>query len=152
MDNKLRSIILAGGVAIVVAAAGWFVWRSQTAEVEQQTSPVRTESVAVTAEQLVTIVGRWRRPDGGYILEIRGLGNGAGTLDAGYFNPRPINVSVARVEQSPTGLVVFIELRDTGYPGATYRLVHDSATDRLTGIYHQPSVNQRFEVYFVRAQ
>jgi hypothetical protein len=152
VDSRFRLIIFAGAISIVIAAAGWFVWRSQTAEVEQPTSLVRNKTTAVTAEQIKTIVGRWRRPDGGYVLEIRGLGDGAGELDAGYFNPRPINVSEARVVTSGRGLHVFVELRDEGYPGATYQLVHDAAKDQLTGVYHQPSVNQSFDVYFVRAQ
>jgi hypothetical protein len=146
-------IILAGALAVAVVVTGWFVWRDRAADVEPGASPVAvtSTSAAVTAEQLEKIIGRWRRPDGGYILEIRGLDE-AGDLDVGYFNPRPINVSAARVEQSPSGLHVFVELRDTGYPGATYRLVHDSADDVLKGVYHQPSVNERFEVYFVRVQ
>jgi hypothetical protein len=38
--------------------------------------------------------GRWVRPDGGYVIEVRDAQAG-GRLDAAYFNPRPINVSRA---------------------------------------------------------
>jgi len=45
---------------------------------------------------------------------------------------------------------VFIELRDTGYPGSTYTLIYNLQQDMLTGIYYQAAVNQSFEVVFVR--
>ena len=32
--------------------------------------------------------GRWLRPDGGYIIQIRSV-DGSGKMDAGYFNPGP---------------------------------------------------------------
>jgi uncharacterized protein (DUF2147 family) len=105
----------------------------------------------VTPEQVDTIVGRWRRTDGGYVIDIRGL-DAAGNLNVAYYNPKPINVSQGEVVQSAKGLHVFIELRDTGYPGATYRLDYDSAKDTMTGVYHQPSVDQSFHVVFVRTQ
>jgi hypothetical protein len=38
--------------------------------------------------------GRWVRPDGGYVIEIREAQAGGGP-DAAYLNPRPINVSRA---------------------------------------------------------
>jgi len=39
--------------------------------------------------------GRWLRPDGGYIIEIRGV-DPSGKIDAVYLNPRPINVARAQ--------------------------------------------------------
>ena len=38
--------------------------------------------------------GRWQRPDGGYIVEVRSVDD-TGRMDAAYFNPRQINVSKA---------------------------------------------------------
>jgi hypothetical protein len=38
--------------------------------------------------------GRWIRPDGGYILEIRAV-DPSGKIDVLYLNPRPINIAKA---------------------------------------------------------
>ena len=37
------------------------------------------------------LIGRWLRPDGGYILEISHISSDR-KMEAAYFNPRPINV------------------------------------------------------------
>jgi hypothetical protein len=97
------------------------------------------------------LAGRWQRPDGGYILEVRNVESG-GRMDAAYFNPRPINVAKAEVSQDGETVNVFIELRDVNYPGSTYNLTYDPADDRLKGIYFQAAIKQTFDVYFVRLQ
>jgi hypothetical protein len=96
------------------------------------------------------LVGRWRRPDGGYLLEIRGI-DAAGRLNAGYFNPRPINVARADASRDGDTVRVLVELRDVGYPGATYSLVHDPRRNVLEGLYHQPALGQSFAVVFIPA-
>lgn len=98
---------------------------------------------------LSRLTGRWQRLEGGYILEIRGS-DASGRLQAAYFNPRAINVSKAAAADSGGALRVFAELRDTGYPGATYSLTYDPQVDRLFGLYTQPAVEQTFDVVFVR--
>jgi len=45
---------------------------------------------------------------------------------------------------------VFIELRDTNYPGSTYMLTDDPQRDQLRGIYFQAVRQRRFNVHFVR--
>ena len=94
-------------------------------------------------------MGSWLRPDGGYILEIRGF-DGDGDMDAAYFNPRPIHVSEARAGGSPEDLRIFIELTDVGYPGATYDLRYIAEQDVLAGFYFQPTAGQKFDVFFIR--
>ena len=136
-------------VAVVVVAGVW--WLRSGRDTEGKPDAGGSTAAALAAEQVELIVGRWRRTDGGYIVDIRGL-DAAGNLMVAYYNPRPINVSQAQVVKSTEGLHIFIELRDTGYPGATYRLDFDGDKDVLTGLYHQPSVNQTFDVIFVRAQ
>ncbi len=96
------------------------------------------------------LLGRWRRPDGGYIIEIRDMDTD-GRMDAAYFNPRPINVSQAQVSREGSDLKVFIELQDQGYPGATYKLIYYPKQNILAGLYHQPAAGGTFEVYFQRA-
>jgi hypothetical protein len=99
--------------------------------------------------ELIKIIGRWLRPDGGYTIEITNIGQD-GSLDAAYFNPRPINVSQAEIAMENGSIKIFIELRDVGYPGARYSLVYLPQEDTLKGLYYQPSVGQSFEVIFVR--
>ena len=64
--------------------------------------------------------GRWLRPDGGYVLEIRGVDAG-GTIDAAYLNPRPINVARAEATRDGSTLKILVELRA---PGLSRQHVH----------------------------
>ncbi|MBL9203176.1 MAG: hypothetical protein JNL39_21890 [Opitutaceae bacterium] len=95
------------------------------------------------------LFGRWLRADGGYVLELRGADR-SGVVQAGYFNPKSINVSRAVWMQGGAGLQVAVELNDTGYPGATYVLTYDAQGDRLAGQYTQPAMQQSFDVEFMR--
>jgi uncharacterized protein (DUF2147 family) len=93
--------------------------------------------------------GRWRRPDGGYVIEIKEIDD-KGKMVAAYFNPRPIKVSRAEASQEGTTTKVFIELRDTNYPGSTYTLTYDPQSDQLQGVYFQAALQQSYDVVFVR--
>ncbi len=73
-------------------------------------------------------------------------------MDAGYFNPRPINVSRAEASAEGNAVKLFIELQAAGYPGSTYELIYDPGNDALVGIYFQAAMQQRFEVVFVRTE
>jgi hypothetical protein len=95
--------------------------------------------------------GRWLRPDGGYIFEIRAV-DPSGKIDALYFNPRSINVAKAEATRDGSKLNVFVELRAPNYPGSTYTLVYDPKQDKLRGIYYQAALGQSFDVYFVRME
>jgi len=137
-------------VAVLVAAAiaVLALWPMFTAPGETKPAAARGGALAPEAQR---VAGRWLRPDGGYVLEIRNVASD-GRLDAGYFNPNPINVAQARVRTIDGPVEVFVELRDTNYPGATYRLVYEPRDDTLIGLYTQPAVGQTFEVTFVRAR
>jgi hypothetical protein len=102
-----------------------------------------------SADELKPLVGRWLRPDGGYILEIRSFETD-GKLEAYYFNPRSINVHQARVFRDNASLKLLVELRDAGYPGSTYALFYKPDKDILVGYYYQAGRQQYFEVLFVR--
>lgn len=99
---------------------------------------------------LQRILGRWQRTDGDYTLALLGGENG-GILQAKYFNPKSINVSRAAWLDSGGRLQVLVELNDVGYPGATYVIFHDAATDRLVGQYKQPAQQQTYDIEFTRA-
>ena len=97
------------------------------------------------------LVGRWLRPDGGYIISVRSV-DPDGRVDAAYFNPRPINVSRAEATVQGKAIKLFIELQAAGYPGSTYELVYDPGNDALVGVYFQAAMQERFEVVFVRTE
>jgi hypothetical protein len=48
---------------------------------------------------LEKLTGRWQRPNGGYIIEIRSV-EPDGRINAAYFNPQPINVAKAEFSQT----------------------------------------------------
>ena len=96
-----------------------------------------------------TLNGRWLRPDGGYILDIRAV-DASGKIDAVYLNPKPINIAKAEATRDGSKLNVFVELRAPNYPGSTYTLTYDREHDQLRGIYFQAVQQQRFDVKFVR--
>ncbi|MCG6905781.1 MAG: hypothetical protein LJE63_04080 [Desulfobacteraceae bacterium] len=108
-------------------------------------------SFAQQAPEFAVLKGRWVRPDGGYVIEIRGVDVG-GRMQAAYYNPKPITVSRAEATRLGAAVAVFIELRAPGYPGSTYTLVHDPKSDRLQGIYHHAGLQEDFEVVFVRGK
>ena len=97
------------------------------------------------------LAGRWVRPDGGYVLELKDVRKD-GSVKAAYFNPRPINVAKAELRRKDGNITVFVELRDVNYPGSTYTLQYDPATDRLKGKYFQAMEKQTFEIEFVRVK
>jgi hypothetical protein len=95
--------------------------------------------------------GRWQRPDGGYVLELKELKKD-GNLKAAYFNPQPIKVFKAKWERKQNIVSVYIELRDINYPGSKYNLRYDPKTDRLRGTYFQAVYGETYDVEFVRVK
>ena len=114
-------------------------------------------AVAADAPQSVVrideqrLIGRWVRPDGGYVLELSDIKKN-GTMKATYFNPRPINVAKAELSRKDGKLTVFIELRDVNYPGSKYNLQYDPKTDRLVGTYFQAVEKQTYSIEFMRTK
>jgi len=98
-----------------------------------------------------SIEGKWQRPDGGYILEIKEIGQN-GTMKAAYYNPRPINVFQAKWKRTQGIMTVFVELRDFNYPGSKYTLQYDPKTDRLRGTYFQAVHGETYAVEFLRVR
>lgn len=139
----------------MLAAAGGCTKTPPAAAVAPAPSAAAPAKVAAAApapavpDAVRKVLGRWVRADGGYVLELR-QADLSGALQAGYFNPSPIKVSRAVWMQGGAGLQVAVELNDTGYPGATYLLNHDTAGDRLVGKYTQPAMQQSFDIEFVR--
>ncbi len=116
--------------------------------------PAQTQADERSAEthappSLTRLVGRWRRLDGGYVLDIKAV-HDDGTIDAAYLNPRPIHVSKAEAITKGGHVVVVVTLQDQGYPGNMYTLTYDPQADRLEGVYHHRGLRQQFDVKFTR--
>jgi hypothetical protein len=135
-----------------VAFCGLLVSCGNKTETAPAPQPPQTNAAPVAAAaspELAKLAGKWERPDGGYILEIKGV-DSSGKLDAGYFNPDPIKVSRAAAWRDKGTTKVVIELNDVNYPGCTYNLEYNPQTDQLFGQYFQAAMQQTFEVVFTR--
>ncbi len=95
------------------------------------------------------ILGRWKRLDGGYVIEIR-KADIKGRLDVSYFNPNPINVGRALWTIKDNRLIVMVELKDDNYPGSTYGLEYVQKEDKLYGKYFQAVEQKTYDVVFER--
>ena len=95
--------------------------------------------------------GKWVRPDGGYVLQLRNV-ESSGELKASYYNPKSINVGTSNWKADDGNLMVFVELSDINYQGSTYTLQYDPDSDRLKGKYFQAPTGRTYEVEFVRVK
>jgi hypothetical protein len=128
----------------ILAAMAWLIHNGKRTDALSAAPPATG-----APGELAPLKGRWQRPDGGYVVEIKEI-DAQGKVSAAYFNPRPIHVSQAAAARDRGATKLFIELRDTNYPGATYHLTYDPDRDELRGVYFQPALQQRFDVVFVR--
>ncbi len=124
-------------------------WKQWLAPVAMTTLILMSTVISPQAADYQPLIGRWQRTDGGYVIEIKRVASD-GTMQAGYFNPRPIHVSRAQASQLKDHIKVEVELRDSGYPGSTYTLLYDFDQDVLIGLYYQAVQKQNFDVVFVR--
>ena len=102
-----------------------------------------------STEAFRPLKGRWLRPDGGYVLEVKGV-NADGKVEVMYLNPNPIHVSEAKAAREDAKIKLFVELRDAHYPGCTYSLTYDPQHDLLQGVYFQAEMQEKFDVVFER--
>lgn len=139
-------------IALAVAPGG-----SDGADNQSRAEVTAAESSAAATEgkepvaQYARLKGRWQRPDGGYLLEIKAVADD-GAMDAAYFNPRPIHVGSAQAMHQDGRLYVMVKLQDVNYPGSTYRLMYDPTKDRLIGTYYQAVARETYRVLFVRVK
>jgi hypothetical protein len=120
---------------------------------KKEGSAAGTEVKKVVSRELTAeferLKGKWQRPDGGYVIELRELLPG-NQVAAGYFNPGPINVGEAKIFSENGFTKIFVKLQDKNYPGSTYTLIYDGASDQLRGIYFQAVQGAEYQVQFVR--
>ncbi|MHC4116801.1 MAG: hypothetical protein ACYSWO_04760 [Planctomycetota bacterium] len=160
-DNKAgtrrpRTTLLLLISAAIISIAAFIVGKFNAPEHSFATSSgeaalqsVSTETDSSRPADLRALAGRWVRMDTPYVLVITDAGKD-GTLKAGYYNPRSINISRAEARKNEGELKVFVELRDVNYPGSTYNLTYDRARDLLVGVYFQAVTGQRYDVAFSR--
>jgi hypothetical protein len=149
--NLTSNLLLAGLAAGILSGCG-----KQAADAPPAVAPAAAvvapnppASATAANAAFAKLPGKWLRPDGGYILEIRSVAPD-GNMDAGYFNPKSIHVAKAEASQTGGSVKVFIELRDVNYPGSTYTLTYDPTKDQFTGDYFQAALKQTFDVVFTR--
>lgn len=105
---------------------------------------VKAEAPAAQADSaFAALPGRWVRPDGGYVINIR-------RVDADYANPNPLPFSRAEATRDGKAITLFFELRAGGYNGSTYTLTYDPANDVLKGVFFQAVAQQKFDIHFTR--
>ena len=148
---KSAALWLLAGIAIVLSNG----CQKDSAPPAEATKPpeviTNASANAATAvrPEFQKLTGKWLRPDGGYVLELKTV-TGDGKMEAAYFNPGPIHVSKAVAIQEGTTTKVFVELQDVNYPGCTYSLTYDTQTDQLYGQYYQAAIQQTYDVTFGR--
>lgn len=142
MIGMRRVLAIAG--ALPIAGIGITTAHIAMAATAEATAPSAAKEIAVDV-----LKGRWVRPDGGYVIAIKGA-DAAGQLEAMYFNPNPLPFAKAQATRQGTRLHASFELQAGGYNGSTYELTYNPASDRLEGVYYQAVLKQRFDVNFVR--
>ena len=97
------------------------------------------------------LIGEWTRTDASYQIKITELLDD-GTMKAGYFNPKSINVGSAMWAFADGVLKIYIELKDENYPGSNYNLIYYPERDLLAGKYFQAVERVTYDVGFTRVK
>ncbi|MHC4750924.1 MAG: hypothetical protein ACYTFW_13745 [Planctomycetota bacterium] len=151
--RKRRTAVLVsvGVAAVVVISLVLWVINTSGDSPSAAGQAVSAPQTAAIPSNFQTLVGQWVRMDTPYVIEIQSASQD-GTLQAKYYNPRSINISVAEARDKDGTLEVFVELRDVNYPGSTYTLTYDRARELLVGVYFQAAMQQKYDVVFRRLQ
>jgi hypothetical protein len=136
IKKKLRYIL---PTVLVLAVAAYIIFFNNS----------DNEVSSINKIDKTRLIGNWIRTDSNYQLRILGVSSN-GTLQAQYFNPRPINVGKANWEETYGNLKIIVELQDVNYPGSTYKLNYLPDRDMLAGEYYQAVEGQTFYIEFSR--
>lgn len=136
---------------ISMAIVSFVACNSQNKQIKNKEKSSTEKNIEATTETIdpQVLAGGWERTDGGYRLVLEDI-KPDGTLKASYFNPNNIHVHQANWKLENQRLHVFVELRDTNYPGSTYTLTFNKDNDLFSGIYFQAAMNQSYEIEFSR--
>ncbi len=145
-----RNLVLIGGaVGVAVIGALFFIRISAKPAALSVSAAAATTAAEPVLVEFEKLKGKWLRPDGGYVLEIKKL-LPDNALEAAYFNPNPIHVGKAKLYKERGFVKVFVELQDVNYPGSTYTLIYDGQNDQLRGVYYQATQQQESPIAFER--
>ena len=145
---KRTLIVMATIVCLSVAAIAYVLISMKGGQPTKTVPPAAGQAGPVLVE-FDALKGKWVRPDGGYVLEIRKLLPG-NALEVAYFNPNPIHVGQAKLFKERGFTKVFVELQDVNYPGSTYNLIYNKENNLLRGVYYQATQQEEYQIYFER--
>ena len=95
------------------------------------------------------IQGLWILTDAPYVIELRStLGSGV-SLQAKYFNPKPVNVEKTETIEKNAQLHVLVVLKDVNYQGSYYFLSYNREKDILQSNYFHAASQQKYKVNFI---
>ena len=148
--NTQSSLMLFVIIAVFVFSC------NEPQEKKQEAEPENTSSETVSPQKRKIpdkniLVGEWTRTDASYQIKITELLDD-GTMKAGYFNPKSINVGSAMWACADGVLKIYIELRDENYPGSNYNLIYYPERDLLAGKYFQAVERVTYDVAFTRVK
>jgi len=153
-SSKFPTVAIIALVALA-AAATFYLQHGKTPKATADAPPAAKATTntspadAAAKTDFQFLKGRWVRPDGNYVLEIRAI-DANGQMDAGYYNPQPIHVAKAEVKKEGAATKVFVELNDANYPGCKYNLTYIPGEEQLVGTYYQAAMQETYEIGFVR--
>jgi hypothetical protein len=148
--NTRPSLLLFAIIAVFVHGCNDAQEKNKATEAENTSNEsVSPQKGAIPGKTV--LVGDWTRTDAPYQIKITELLND-GTMKAGYYNPKSINVSSAMWAFADGVLKIFIELRDENYPGSNYNLIYYPEGDLLAGKYFQAVERVTYDVGFARAK
>ena len=141
---KKPGVFLLGFVTVLSLAV--FLWQSEASFSSEIKENVFQKKDFAEAQNLA---GHWVRPDGGYRLVIEDV-KPNGNLNASYFNPNKINVSISNWKVEDNRIHLLIELRDKNYPGSKYNLAYISEQNALIGTYFLAVTKETYSIKFLR--
>ena len=142
---------------LLFAVIAIFVFSCNEAQEKNKTPDLEdtlTKTVSPQREKIANkniLVGEWTRTDAAYQIKITEVLDD-GTMKAGYFNPKSINVASALWTFTDGVLKIYMELRDENYPGSNYNLIYYPERDLLAGKYFQAVERVTYDVGFARGK
>ena len=140
--KKNKTIYISAAAVIILVVVLIILFTNNSEDVLQSNKKTADKNL---------LVGDWIRTDASYLIKINKV-NVDGTLEAQYFNPKPINVGKANWEESHGNLEITVVLRDVNYPGSKYTLSYLPDRDILAGDYFQAVQGLNFYVEFSRSK
>ena len=143
-------LLLFAVIAIFVFSCKETQEKNKTTDLEDTSTKTVSPQEEKIADKNI-LVGEWTRTDAAYQIKITEVLDD-GTMKAGYFNPKSINVASALWAFTDGVLKIYIELRDENYPGSNYNLIYYPDRDLLAGKYFQAVERDTYDVGFARAK